>query len=262
MNRVLGETLALSVGTAIPLELIVTGKLKQRHTYLYMNIRTLYRNYFGSYETSPHEMPVAEFVSGFISELEDLVAIVAGIIVPVIYINTGASLTRLFPKAQMWVAHTSKQKNYEKLEEHTLSAVFDTEHNVKSFDVTVKGSNHTAFMISHLPLDLLSNKQFKSLDLLESHTGAVKHRSTWINKLSKNPNYANVPFSTMAIQILGDSSNQFKPMKKIWSKTLLRISSENKWNAATTKSKMIFDINKENDRFLSSTLIEMLRIKI
>jgi len=74
--RVFGETLSISVGTAIPLEQLLTTEMAKGYTHLYMNMRTLYRNFHGSFPRD--NLPVlSKYVGLFVEEIMMIKAIVS-----------------------------------------------------------------------------------------------------------------------------------------------------------------------------------------
>jgi len=133
---------------------------------------------------------------------------------PVFYLPTAKSFRTVNARAKINKHDTTKQKNYETLERSTmLKALAKLDKNlVQVFDTAIKGNNSASLIITHLPLDLLSAGSFRKLVLLESHTGALKTKSEWITKLSKNENYRNIPFNILSVQVLGDRNNQFSSM--------------------------------------------------
>jgi hypothetical protein len=67
-------------------------------------------------------------------------------------------------------------------------------------------------LVSHIPWDLLSFKQFKKLELLETHTGKLKSRSEWYTKYFETPgaDMSFLPLSAKLLPVFGDSV-MFKP---------------------------------------------------
>ena len=250
IERELGTVLALSIATAVPLEMLLSLDRKIKAGFIYMNLRTLYRNYHGSFK-DPNSISIKDFVNEFIVELELIDSIIKetlpGTVIPINYITTGKSLVKIMPNADFKTSKTKKQLVYEKLELHVIDIVkkrFNSRW-LKAFDVLIEGSNTKSLIITHYPLDLLSYPKFRQLDLLESHTGIVKSRSQWITKLSKNSNYQNLPFNILMIQLLGDRSTQFRSKGRKFIDPILLLADENHWNATSTIAKIKFDLKSD-----------------
>lgn len=268
-ERELGTILAVSIGTAIPLEVLIAADKPYKEDYLFMNIRTLYRNYFGSY-TDPHGEGAKKFAMGFIDELDTIESTIVNTVVgnmhPIFYFMSNKTLPRQMPKAKIKTPRTEKQKNYEDLERFTFSLLFknkDWDEKIKVFDSLVKGGNARAFMISHYPLDLLSKPRFQTLNLLESHTGAIKGPSRWITKVTTNEEYQHLPFGPLVIQLLGDGGTQFLSSGQKLIKPLLELAEKNNWTIATGVEKMKLDIrNKMKDKEAAAILLEMMTVRL
>lgn len=267
LKRELGEILTVSIATAKPLEVLLEGKVALPYEYLFINIRTAYRNFHGSFEQAD-EVPITEFQDEFLNELLQIKTIVSEAIhspiQPVFYLCTNKSINASFKYAKLKQAATNIQLNYDALERKVIQWLSESQFKtqIKLYDCLVKGSNCSALMITHLPLDLLSDPEFKKLDLLESHTGAIKGSSEWITKITSNPAYRNLPFNIMTLQILGDKATQFNSMGVKYITPVVEVAERKRWSAATTKAKIKFDIEKLSDKLLANVLVEMLTTKL
>jgi hypothetical protein len=267
MSRVLGEILAISVASSVPIEKLLTTDIVKEYDYIYLNIRTLYRNFHGSFNLN--ELPdIDVYVEEFIKEINTIRAIInesiPGNKQAVIYHMSCSSLKRIMPRAKLKIPTTAIQKNYETLEKITLIKAFKeiNKDSIQFFDTVIKGHNTKAMLLSHFPIDLLSYHSFRKLVLLESHTGVVKTRTEWITKITKNEDYRNIPFNVLSIQILGDRSVQLRPIGLSVSSALLSLAVDNKWNPTTSLEKIKFDIRKLKDRLLSEILLEMCTVSL
>lgn len=102
-------------------------------------------------------------------------------------------------------------------------------------------------LLTHLPTDLLSQYQFPKLQLLESHTGAIKLRKDWYTKVNRGVEY--LPFSKFILQVCGDGV-YFNVCSRKIKQSVESIAKEYKWNSLTTESRMRYAIN--NTKRISS----------
>ena len=119
-------------------------------------------------------------------------------------------------KEEVRIPSTTKQIREEKLRE------FVTKHLLKGPPIRTKieqfkhviryADLKSILLLSHIPTDLLSYKYFKTLDLLESHTGAIKGRKDYNTKYAKVPgmDMSFLPFYEAGLVTFGDKV-MFRP---------------------------------------------------
>lgn len=268
-ERQLGSLINVSIGTAIPLETLFTLERSRKEDHLFMNIRTLFRNFIGSFEIDPYEVSPKKLTNVFIEELEiiqsEMSVKAVGTLQLVFYLVSAKTLAKQMPHAKIKTARTNKQKRYQELEEFVLSRLLKRspwDEQIQIFDSLVKGMNTRALMITHYPLDLLSKHRFRTLTLLESHTGAFKTQSKWTSKVTTNDDYQSLPFNVLLIQLLGDGGSQFLSSGQRLIKPVIELAKKNHWTIATTNEKMKFDIRKMKDKAIASELMEMMQVKL
>jgi len=268
IDRALGAHLAISVATAVPIETLLQSDISKGYNYIYLNIRTLYRNFHGSF--LPDQIPsVNKMADMFTDEILTIKSIIAESVspklTPVLYIALNKSLGSTLPRAKIKKPTTNIQINYRSLEEKVIAkalTAFDEEE-VYMFDNLIKGSNTSSLMLSHIPLDLMSAYTFRKLALLESHTGKLlDNKSMWIKKLSKNEDYVNLPFNLLTLQIIGDRNNQFLSQDKKVIDAYLKIANKNHWHSGTTLVKSKADIQRDKDKFLVAVFTEMANVTL
>lgn len=264
-NRTLGEVFGVSIATAQALEAIADGKLSKGYNHVYMNVRTLFRNLHGSYPKD--EVPPANKLIDILIEeialIDSLISQMPGHLIPYFYITTCKSIYGQFPRAKIKEPKTPLQINYSAIERKVTTGVLNKlKEKIKLFDVKISGNNSSTLIITHMPIDLLSANSFRKLSLLESHTGVIKGRSEWITKLTSNEEYRNVPFSALAIQIIGDKNNQFESLGRKITYHLVELAKTHRWTALTTVEKMKFDIRNLKDKYLMTVLLEMCSVTI
>lgn len=106
-------------------------------------------------------------------------------------------------------------------------------------------------IISHLPPDLLSYRDFGKMELLESHTGVIKTRRQWNTKYHPlgPEKFENMPWCRPLLCYLGDKY-VFAPLSINVRKKLLELSQRRKWTPmtepATVHNDCMTKINDDN----------------
>lgn len=265
-ERQLGDIVGVSIGTAIPIEKLLTTDTAKNYNTLYINIRTMYRNYIGSF--SPDAVPDGrECYTNFLEELETLAGVIEmSISTPlrlIYYFMTYDSLESSFRKCNLKKPKTQLQKNYAAKESFVYTNMVNKVNpQVALYDTKLQGNHAKALIITHTPLDLLAHLSFSKLTLLESHTGTLKEKSEWISKLSKNPNYANIPFNIVTLQVLGDKSVQFSAMSNKLSKSYTDLATKYQWSPSTSLEKVKFDIRKIPDKAMATLLLTLASVSL
>lgn len=120
----------------------------------------------------------------------------------------------------------------------------DTDEHFK-FVSSVKGdSNVTSLILTHIPYDLLSYRNFRKLTLLESHTGITKERRQWNTKYTKVPDrdMSILPFSKRLLFIFGDNY-LVAPAPIALRRQILDTAKARGWTAMTTDEKVLLDLS-------------------
>jgi len=115
---------------------------------------------------------------------------------------------------------------------------------INDYDSEILPENTTrAIVITHIPVDLLSYKNFKTLDLLESNTGKLKTRVLWNSKYARisGRNLSILPFNKTFLYIFGDKTI-ISPSPIKLRKTILDTAESRRWTPATTMEKVILDL--------------------
>lgn len=111
-----------------------------------------------------------------------------GVCLPKYYHGTYAYARRMSPDViKFREDSTTNQKVYSTLRDETIRLLYKKVNNYfKVFLDTIEPEKRSkALIITHMAYDLLSYKDFAVLDLLESHTGALKPRNLWSTKYVK-----------------------------------------------------------------------------
>ena len=264
MSREIGEQIPVSIPTAIPIEEVVMKEDGEKGD-IWINVRTLVRNCLNCLSTeekiSISPLDVAPVILEEIQILNDWVHQAShGTRRVVYYVTEKRSFSRCFPRALPKGYKTPKQVHELKLTNEILLEVIGAlGEQVKIFDILLKGEERPVLLITHQPIDLLSEYSFPSLKLLESHTGKIKSKTYWNSKLSgKNTDV--MPFNALTLQIFGDGES-FAAFPRKLKLEVIKLASECEWSPITTKMKIESDLSKLEDKTSMQMLKDMLRNK-
>jgi hypothetical protein len=265
-GRSIGETIPVSIGTAIALEQFVDSQeMQSAYNSLWINVRTIFRNLVGSYEKTPTKLQTGPILDAFEDEIREIVSIKSkylsnGFDIH-LYFPTYNSVPNVFIEAKIKEPTTKLQLEEAKLERQAWERLKVFGDLIKRFDIKINGKQSLGLMLTHYPIDLFSVTTFKKLSLLESHTGVVKERPEWITKISKNTAYSNLPFNLLTIQVVGDGKT-FHCMGKAFTNALLKVADGGKWTTLTTRDKVKFDLARINDKYTGEEFTKMLTVSL
>lgn len=267
-NLIIGEQSAIpiSIGTALAIQsacglseegAVVNDKPPiLNYQELLINIRTLFRNYHGSLDKDlRHKVSIDACIDALMADLDIIGQTISKYslnrIKASLYYCTYNRLTDIYTGAQFKEVSTELQKIYADMENKVikglvprLKAAWGVE--VRVYDTRIDGKGSKTLMLTHYPVDLLSYKTFDTLDLLESHTGAIKNRSKWNTKLKgSDKDLERIPFDKMTIQLFGDKGGLMSPYPKKSRDALVSISQKRKWHTLTTKERVILGVQQE-----------------
>ncbi|AXH70818.1 hypothetical protein [Vibrio phage BONAISHI] len=262
--RRLGEDIPVSIGTAVPLEKHVTqvGANKQVDAIV-LNLRTLWRNFSGSYE-GVHVLDPAKHIQEFITETKQVVdliqsdGIIAGIYYPdyssIMRMRTGM----IYKDEQM---QTDRQKLEKALEDKACQLSYKA---VNAFQMRVQlpPIEKRVWMLTHTGIDLLNRNRFLNLQLLESHSGGLKGPADWITKITNNEDYMRIPFNLLSLSVFGDGK-YLKGWPLRYRKMLKRIAEANNWTPMTTNQKIVANLRRDQvDPKMSEEMIAMIQATV
>lgn len=233
----------------------------------WINISTLFRNLFGSLtkEGSKRVLP-RELAQGLIEEIEFIQNIVSTETLnrtkTFFYVCQHTNINSLYPHAIFKQDHTDLQKTYRALHDNSIQLVlhhFGKVDFLKIFKSEIKSVNHSkALIITHVAHDLLSFNNFSELHLLESHTGILKKKHQWYTKYTDGKTLTMLPFNKGLLQVFGDSET-FRPFPIKTRQSIVELANKNKWTPATTKDKIVSNLDQLQDKFTVSVLKEVFR---
>ena len=262
-DRALGTLIPVSISSAAAIEKIIKDvKLTNGYTHLYINVRTLFRNFRSSYQNNKEmDIDIDTLVEGLLNELELIKTAVDDNLrlKLVYYFPSYKSLSLCFPNAKIKTNFTPKQKTIQDIEKIVFSKILNRVEaaSIRIFDVKIQGDNTSSLIITSYPVDLLSQSTFRKISLLESVTGNIKNKTEFITKLSKNEHYRNIPFNVLSIQIIGDKSTLLESQGQLYTGLLVNMVKDYNWTALTTLEKVKFDINKLKNKETVNKLMKM-----
>lgn len=188
----------------------------------------------------------------------------AGSVRVVIYYPMYNDLKTKFPKGKLRGEEpTPKQQAAQALLEgmcNTAAKILDRDapKSFKRFSGQIGSMGFgNAIMFTHFPIDLLSEKYFGKLSLLESHTGVVKNKNLWYTKLFSGKNYPNIPFNQLTLQVFGDD-HQFRPWESKIKQAVVELGQKFRWSWATTGARMRQDVGTHPDKIFAMALSNLL----
>ena len=120
---------------------------------------------------------------------------------------------------------------------------------------------YDVILLTHKPVDYLMHYGFSSLLLVESHTGVIKNRSVWGNKLlttkmQKEKYSGHVPAIALSYAILGDGNKDLVGASRKLRSTYLDAGVDFKWTYLTTKDKVRNDMVKRIEELQDLELLK------
>ena len=256
----------LSVPTSLALEtlfgindnVLPTNPLPyKQYTYLFINLRTLLRNLYGSVSKELKTIwSVERYYAELLEEIHVLPEIVqaesANQLSVVYYLDSYKSISRLYPHAKLKVGKPASVNLYDAIEQNIVVKLTQA---IRAKDISAmltdcfiplpESKKERVLIMTHLPLDLVPHSQSTRLDLLESHTGVIKDSVRWYTKLNgKEPR---VPFGKFAIQLFGDGK-QFSGFPPRYRKAVAAFGEEKRWNQLTSDNLLKITLSKLPER--------------
>lgn len=231
---------------------------------LWVNIRTLIRNFVGSLDrgvaSSLDPVAIAETI---LEEMHHISSIVAeyseGRSSPFWYFSDYHGMEQKYKHAVIRRDNTEKQKEYTAFIQVAVQALLDQAGDqIKLFKLKLEPEQYpTALILTNYAYDLVEYRQFSKLALLESHTGKIKERAQWYTKYLDGRELSMIPFREDFLQVFGDKEH-FRPMDIRLRKDLIEIATKYNWTAVTTKDKILYGINAMKNPYYKEILKDIL----
>lgn len=113
--------------------------------------------------------------------------------------------------------------------------------------------NNRSIVMTHLPVDLLQFVEKSNVDLIESHTGAIKRKNKWYTKLNNGKELERIPFNNLTIQMFGDGKT-FSGLPIAQRRKILDFAKVNRWNQTTSERLMRKQFSRLPDKELAATI--------
>lgn len=258
----------LSIATSIAIEKILgyvtddTGMTTRvasmpisGYNKFWVNVATLYRNMFGAMEKdqdfSVSSMMYAAALVAEMAQIRELVKEHAPEIEVVFYVANHRNIATAYPGAVLREQKGQRQLEYRaKMIQsigYALSLAEKSDNPIRLFsnDALIHGS-YRVLLLSHMAIDLLSEPRLHTLDLLESHTGAIKPKALWYSKLITAKQMPNIPFNKLTLVVFGDSET-FSPQPHAIKTALLSVADKKYWTAVTSYERVKAHLSEVKD---------------
>lgn len=262
----------VSIGTSLALEGLFNIHPQQpkqpitarRLTEVWINIRTLIRNYFAAMTAAQAAQVSWEASLQVLTiELETLPAVVAqqGKYLVRFYYNDPTELKWQFPHARYKTPRTEKQLHYQYMETLLLKAILQQPATAPQIQwirrAPTVGGAATVALLTHHPHDLLWRPLFSGLLLLESHTGRLKTYGQWATKLTGVKVEDQLPFNALTLQLFGDGV-VFDSFPKNLRDELKQLASTRRWSAVTSLDRIRQDLLRYAGTTLKETALRLI----
>ena len=250
----LGEHFGLSIPTDEAINVLNDTTLKGVDTLL-INVKTLTRNFLSSLGSGVVVSNLAEIAydqvlsdMNFIKEHVE-----SNFDTQVIYYNNDyRNLKRKkgFQYSVFKEARTEKQIQRREVSNQVINHLLNQKQVQGDCDSMVIGdANKSSIILTHLLIDLMANHTFKDLNLLESHTGAIKGYSLWGKKLNVRKEWKDYfPLNALTLNVLGDGE-LFAGSVRGDRQRLFEIAQKSRWNGATTRERVRYCISQNKDDY-------------
>lgn len=208
-----------------------------------INIRTIFRNAFGSFEDKRDYLTPETLLTCIVEDVKAIMATakaVAPSVLCVPYICMYKSANKEFPEAAFrnilgGPSPTPSQAFYVSLEQDVYRAILTNKpFEIEEFDVYPEGT-HDTLILTQYPSDLLARKKFPKLALLESHTGRIKEPGEWFTKMNGKPEQ--IPFNKGFLVLFGDA-HMFSPLDRKVRSVLVKTAEKYNWNQGTSMDRI------------------------
>lgn len=266
INRAI-SAFPLSIGTSLALESLFSPRLQPyddnrvipQHIGLghyrecWINLGTLFRNIVGAMSKEAFlRTSEKEFLGALEQEIEVIQSLFSNegnnLCKPVFYSCTYKHLKSSSNKAVKFREDkTEAQKLYTAKQEKIFHLLLKLTDELFTFDSEIKPTQrHKSLIMTHIPWDLVSYKNFTSLSLLESHTGKLKERHQWNTKYYPvgDCDLSILPFHRKLLLVFGDKV-LIHPSDYKLRRLIVDIATRRHWTSMAGQDKMMLDFELE-----------------
>lgn len=257
-------TVPISVGTALALEALPSAPMYTYHSFL-INLRTIVRNArqaYDQYTPTPSEL--------YQACKEDIVGLAEFIVSLKLrtdldikfYYPSYRRLPSLFPLAKLKNVEregTDKQKEIAQLDKSVIDKLLpEFGKNITHVDSVIPEFAGQGLILTSHPVDLVTTKSYGRLNLLESHTGAIKNYTQFYTKLTGSDKLTNIPMNKLTIQIFGDNSINFYSQSTAVKNEVKQLADIAHWSTASTPQMVARSIRSLNNSPEKEILLKMI----
>ena len=237
-----------------------------KYDELWINLYTLFRNILGAIDKDGFNkvtpLAIKEVLEFEVELIKNLISSISyGKTKAIFYASDYAGLERKYPHSRLRNDTTEKQKIYTALLVNSVNLFFKDQtksDHLQHFKLELNPKeSKNALIVTSYAIDLLCYKNFKNLDLLESHTGNCLNVALWHSKFFDGKNLVRIPFNNYFLQIFGDKST-FHPWPKNIRDEIITIAEKYKWVYNTSKDRIIMGIENIKDGYTIATIKEMM----
>lgn len=269
-ERAVGEQFPLSIATELAIEsacgthpeIPVNVAPILNVDQLWVNVRTLIRNFMGALDKDTARAIVPVIVAqSIVEEMDTIESVIAQYsnrrTKVVFYFSNYKGLEQRYPNAKIRGDTTAIQKAKTEMVKGVVGNLLKMiPDKIVGFDLRIgNASTHNAntMILTHYAYDLISHREFKDLVLLESHTGSIKGKAQWYTKYYNGKELAMMPFREDLLQVFGDSET-FAPLDIKLRKELIELATEKRWSATTTTDKIKANLREMKNQFAAEML--------
>lgn len=271
-TRTLGA-FPISIGTSIALEYLCgvkseanpepKPKVLGNYREFWINVRTLYRNLFGSLtRDAAKEILDGELSDALFHEMEVIVSVVneytLGVTKVVFYLSNYSDIPIKYKMASLRSDTTELQKMHTALMQNTIKALLKKGKpegcEFLTFESRIKPTGQAnTLILTHIAYDLVTYRKFGSLTLVESHTGALKQRDMWYTKYYHGKELPTLPFLDGLLPVFGDNEF-FRPLNKEARAEILELAKKYHWTPVTTAELVKYSLERAKNPFLKTVV--------
>lgn len=256
-QRTLG-TFQLSVATSLAIESAVgihpdsppnSGMPITQFKALWVNLRTLYRNIVSAMSAtiapSISSTEIAQIMYEEMHVIPDMLQHHTQRPVKVVYYFNKMLKTEYdYPEADLRKDSSDKQKHATRILEEVMKILqAEVPDEFVVCDGKLPGEAVKCLIITHVPYDLLSERNFGGLFLLESHTGRIKPKALWYTKYYQGKTLSRIPFTEEMLQVFGDLET-FHPLDVKLRKAIMEVAEKRNWSNVTTRALILDGIEQ------------------
>jgi hypothetical protein len=237
----------------------------QKYTEYWLNARTLYRNIVSSFPSDVNVLLTAGIIAELMhDEWEAIEKTIGGHtrMKSVLYLCNYKKVYSRYKQHTVFKSDTTqKQVDERKRMERAIQQFVEDvgEEYLMMFDtdITPEQKDGRFIIQTHIAFDLISKKNFEELDLLESHTGAIKNQSLWYTKYNNGKDLAMLPFTQYFLRIFGDKEF-FSPKDSALRKAIVEVAQRFNWGPLTTDSRVRMGIEQIQNPYFREVVKDMM----